>query len=175
MSPRRRLAVLTTILGCLALCAGCARLSVSHLERRPLAVGADGQVAMQYFRFSYDTRLEGGDFTLRGLARPVTAGLPAWADRLESLTIAVYVSDADGRVLAKAEKTAPGLPLTPETAVPFAFRFSPEGAARPGGLTVSFGYKAVFGSSAARQTLPGVDTPPPGSVFFAGEGALLVH
>ena len=65
--------------------------------------------------------------------------------------------------------------LSPEAVVPFAFRLRPEDTARPGGSTVSFGYKAVFGSSTARKTLPGVAAPPPGSVFFAGEGALLVH
>lgn len=175
MSARRPFPALAAVLCCLACCAGCARLSVSHLETHPLSAGTDGRVAMQYFHFDYQTRLADGAYALHGLARPVSAALPPWADRLESLTIAVYVSDGAGHVLAQAEKTYPGMPLSPEAAVPFAFRLSPEGAARPGGLAVSFGYKAVFGSSSAREALPGVDAPPPGSVFFAGEGALLVH
>lgn len=178
MSPRRHLPLLPllpAVLCLLALGAGCARLSVSHLETRPLIAGTGGQVVARYFRFDFQTRLEGGAYVLRGLARPVPTALPPWADRLESLTIAVYVSDAAGRVLAQAEKTYPGKPLSPGATVPFAFRLTPEGADRPGGLTVSFGYKAVFGSTTARQTLPGSGPPPPGSVFFAGEGALLVH
>jgi hypothetical protein len=167
--PAALLALLALGLG-----AACARLSVSHLETRPLAAGSNGTVTMRYFSFTYATAFEDGAYNLRGLARPVPAALPGWADRLESLTIAAYVSDAAGHVVAQGEKTYPGLALGPDAAEPFAFRLLPGGAAPPGGLSVSFGYKAVFGSSAARQTLPGM-APPPGSVFFAGEGALLMH
>ena len=63
--------VVSLALCCLALCAGCARLSVAHLETRPLAVGTDGQVGMQYFRFTYGIRLDGGAYAVRGQAWPV--------------------------------------------------------------------------------------------------------
>jgi hypothetical protein len=179
MTPRRtripgRLTALVA-LAVLCLGAGCARLSVSHLDPRPLVVGGTGTETMKYFGFTYVVVLDSGAYGLRGRATPVPAALPAWADRLEELTITAYLSDPSGRVLAQAEKTYPGMALAPGATMPFSFRLLPDEGLLPGSLAVSFGYKAVFGSSAARQTLPGLGPPPAGTVFFAGEGALLVQ
>lgn len=128
---------------------------------------------MKYWRFAYTAGIDGNAYTLRGRATPVATALPPWADRLEELTITAYLRDASGNVLASAAKTYRGMPLRPDAAVPFAFSLSPEGATPTGGLAVSFGYKAVYGSSKARAALPGTGPPPAGTVFFAGEGALL--
>lgn len=176
MSPSRtprRPALLLALL-CL-LGSGCARLSVSHLETRPLIMGSSGTLTMKYFAFAYAASLDDEAYALRGHATARPNALPAWADRLEELTITVYLSDAHGQVVARAEKTYPGMRLTPDAVIPFSFRLLPETGLAPGALSVSFGYKAVFGSSTARQSLPGLAPPPPGAAFFAGEGAVLVR
>jgi hypothetical protein len=171
-APGRSLAVLAATVLCLA-GLGCARLSVSHLEARPFAPGGDAVVTMKYWRFAFAARLDGEAYCLRGRATPVPAALPVWADRLEEISVTAYLRDADGTVLASAAKTYRGMALGPDAAIPFDFRLIPDSAAPPGGLSVSFGYQAVYGSSAARQTLPGTGPPPAGTLFFAGEGALL--
>jgi len=166
------LAALLTIL-----CAGgCARLSVAHLDAKPFASGKTETVTSKYWRFTFDSFLTGENYSLRGRATPVPAVLPAWADRLEELTITAYLRDAAGNVLASAAKAYRGMPLGPDTAVPFAFQLRCRAAMPPGGLAVSFGYKAVYGSSTARQTLPGHQaTPPAGTEVFTGEDALLKY
>ena len=63
--------------------------------------------------------------------------------------------------------------LTADAAAPFEFVLSPAGTAA-GDYAISFGYRTLFGSAKARSALGGTSGPPPaGSVFFAGEGALL--
>jgi len=172
--PRLRLAALAAWL-VLALGCGCAKLSVSHLDSKPFAAGTTETVSTKYWRFAFSSFLKGDAYGLRGRATPVPAALPPWADSLEELTITAYLRDAAGNVLASAAKSYRGMPLGPDTAVPFAFLLFPKGALPPGGMAVSFGYKAVYGSSTARQTLPGHGQPPAGTAVFAGEGALLTY
>lgn len=157
----------------LACAGGCARLSVAHLDAKPFASGKAETVTTKYWRFSFDSCLAGDAYSLRGRATPVTAALPAWADRLEQLTIIAYLRDNAGHVLASAAASSPGMPLGPETSVPFAFQLHTTSSMPPGGLAVSFGYKAVYGSSSVRKSLPGRRTSPAGTQVFAGESALL--
>jgi len=158
---------------CLAVLAGCASLSVSHLESRPLAMAAPTTLGMKFWRFEFTgARLKNGDYGLRGRAMPVTDDLPPWVDRLEELTLTAYLRDPAGNVLASAEKRYKGLVLGDGAAVPFEFALSPAGDAA-GGYAVSFGYKAVYGSQKARAALSANGPPPAGAVFFAGEGAVL--
>lgn len=150
---------------------GCSRMSVAQLEARPWRAGTAEVMTMKYWRFTYTTVLTGEAYGLRGQATPVPAVLPPWADRIEELTITAYLRDASGTVLARAEKTYPGLKLDAAAAVPFAFNLVPDGAVSIDDLAVSFGYKALYGSSSARNALPAQGQAPAGTVFFASEGA----
>jgi hypothetical protein len=160
--------------GCLLLGAGlmgCARTTVSHLESRPAATAAPASLAMKYFRFEFTGKPTDAGYVVRGRAMPVADDLPPWCDRLEELTLAAYLRDPSGTVLSTAEKRYPGMDLGNGAAVPFEFVLSPEGDA-PGNYGISFGYKAVFGSKAARGAVAPGGPPPAGAVFFAGEGAV---
>lgn len=150
---------------------GCARTTVSHLESRPAVTAAPASLAMKYFRFEFTGKPSDAGYVLRGRAVPVPDDLPPWCDRLEELTLSAYLRDPSGTVLSTAEKRYPGMNLGDGAAVPFEFTLSPEGDA-PGNYGISFGYKAVFGSKAARSAVSPGGPPPAGAVFFAGEGAV---
>ncbi|MGD9609132.1 MAG: hypothetical protein AB7U59_06970 [Desulfovibrionaceae bacterium] len=152
--------------------AGCTRISVAHLEAKPWRAGLAETVITKYWRFAYTAYLSGEAYGLRGMATPVPAVLPSWADRLEELTITVFLRDASGNVVAQADKTYRGMPLRPDAAMPFSFELHPDPVAAAGDLSVSFGYKALYGSSKARAALPAAGQPPAGTVFFASEGAI---
>ena len=165
----RALAAALFAVACLA---GCSSLSVSHLESRPIVSTAPTTISMKFWRFTFTGALSGNAYVIRGRATPVTADLPPWVDRLEELTVTAYLRDPAGKVLASMEKTYRAMPLGPDAAVPFEFILSPAGKAA-GNYGISFGYKALYGSSTARSALGASGPPPAGSVYFAGEGAVL--
>lgn len=167
-------AVLAPVVFVVGLLAGCASLSVSHLESRPFPAATTTTLAMKFWSFEFTGRVSGTTYAIRGRATPVTTDLPPWVDRLETLTLTAYLRDGAGNVLASSERNYKGLPLTEGAAVPFEFKLAPTGDV-PVGCAVSFGYKAVFGSGKARSALGASGPPPAGSVFFAGEGAVLKH
>jgi hypothetical protein len=169
-----RLAAVAVAVFALALIAGCASMTVSHLESRPVNAGPPTTLAMQFWRFEFAGVRSGGAYRIRGRATPVTDDLPPWVDRLESLTLTAYLRDPAGHVLASSEKTYKGMALTPGAAIPFECTLSPAGQAA-GDYGISFGYKAVYGSSKVRAALDAKGPPPAGAVFFAGEGAVLKH
>jgi hypothetical protein len=169
------LLVALLLLAAIALGPGCTRISVAHLEARPWRAGSAEVVTMKYWRFAYTACLNREAYGLRGLATPVPAVRPPWADRLEELTITAFLRDASGTVVARADKTYRGMSLGPETAVPFSFDLRPDPVDASGDLAVSFGYKALYGSSKARAALPASGPPPAGTVFFASEGAIMRH
>lgn len=156
----------------LGLLAGCSSLSVSHLESRPVLAAAPTVLSMKFWRFTFTGALSGDAYVIRGRATPVATDLPPWVDRLEELTLTAYLRDPAGKVLAAVEKTYPAMPLAPDAAVPFEFVLTPAGRAA-GNYGISFGYKALYGSNTARNALGTAGPPPAGSVYFAGEGALL--
>ncbi|MHC1713672.1 MAG: hypothetical protein AB9872_16110 [Solidesulfovibrio sp.] len=167
-----RLAMLALAVFASCLLAGCASMSVAHLESRPFFTTTQTTLPMKFWRFEFAGVIAGGAFEIRGRAMPMTDSLPPWVDSLEELTLTAYLRDGAGNVLAMSEKRYKGLPLRPGAAVPFEFAFSPV-KAPPGGYAVSFGYKAVFGSQKARATLAVNGPLPAGAVFFASEGAVL--
>ena len=171
---RRAAVVLAGSFVLLAGLAGCARTTVSHLDSGPVVAATPAAVSMQYFRFEFTGKPSDAGYVVRGRAVPVPDDLPPWVDRLESLTLTAYLRDAAGNVLASSEKKYKGMPLTEGAAVPFEFGLTPSGDV-PADCAVSFGYKAVFGSSKARAALGGSGPPPAGAEFFAGEGAVLKH
>lgn len=157
---------------CLALSVvACSTLSVSHLDSRPIASRAPADVTMKFWRFAFTGALSGDAYVVRGRATPVTTDLPPWVDRVTELTIAAYLRDPAGNVLATAEKKYPSMALTPDAAVPFEFILAPAGSAA-GNYAISFGYKAIYSSDRARSALGSKGPLPAGSVFFAGEGAV---
>lgn len=164
--------VVAAFVSCLL--AGCASLSVSHLESKPFTAAVPTSLAMKFWTFEFTGALVGKSYGIRGRAMPRTGDLPPWVDRLEELTLTAYLRDPAGNVLAASEKTYKGMPLADGAAVPFEFLLSPAGDC-PGGYAVSFGYKAVYGSQQARAALSAKGPPPAGAVFFAGEGAVLKH
>ncbi len=169
-----RLAGLVPVVFALFLVSGCSSLSVSHLESRPLATAAPATVSMKFWRFEFSGAAERGGYAVRGRATPVTTDLPPWVDRLEELTLFVYLRDAAGNVLASGERHFGGMALGPGAVIPFECHLAPDAAA-PGGYAVSFGYKAAYGSQTARTALAAKGPPPAGAVFFAGEGAVRKH
>jgi len=167
-----RLALLPAIVLAAMCLAGCARLSVSHLEARPVATVAPTALDMKFWRFEFTGTRQGKNVVLHGRTSPVMEHLPPWVDRLEELTLTAYLRDTDGNVLASAEKRYKGMALGADAAIPFEFILRPDGASS-GSAAVSFGYKAVYGSQTARKTLAVTGPSPASAVFFAGEGAVL--
>jgi len=176
MTSPRRLAVAPRVLAAMilavAMLTGCSSLSVSHLESRPVIATAPTSITMKFWRFEFTGALSGDAYVIHGRATPITSSLPPWVDRLEELTLTAYLRDPAGNVLASAEKTFKAVPLGPDAVVPFAFTLAPADQAA-GNYGISFGYKALYGSSSARNALGASVPPPAGSVFFAGEGAVL--
>lgn len=156
----------------MGLLAACARTSVSHLDSRPVVAATPATLPMQFFRFEFTGQAVGDGYVVRGRATPVRDDLPPWVDRLEELTLAAYLRAPDGTVLSTSERHYKGMPLGDSAVLPFEFVLSPAGDAA-GNYAVSFGYKAVFGSQKARSAVAPSGPPPAGTVFFAGEGALV--
>ncbi|MFP5258173.1 MAG: hypothetical protein ACLGQH_04040 [Acidobacteriota bacterium] len=165
----RRAALAILALGLLA---GCASTSVSHLESRPVVAATPAALTMQFFRFEFTGKPAGDGYVVRGRAVPVPDALPPWVDRLDELTLAAYLRDPAGTVLATSEKRYKGMPLGDGAAIPFEFVLAPAGTAA-GNYAVSFGYKAAFGSQKARNAVSASGPAPAGTVFFASEGALV--
>jgi hypothetical protein len=168
---RRAAVVLAGCFVLLAGLAGCARTTVSHLDSGPVVAATPAAVSMKYFRFEFTGKPSDAGYVVRGRAVPVPDDLPPWVDRLEEITLSAYLRSPAGDVLSTSEKHYPGLNLGDGAVVPFEFILSPEGDA-PGNYAISFGYKAVFGSRAARSAVAPGGPPPAGAVFFAGEGAV---
>ena len=164
-----RLVVLAGLL--LGLLAGCARTTVSHLESRPVVAATPTTLAMKYFRFEFTGKPAGDGYRIHGRAVPIVDALPPWVDRLEELTLAAYLRNPAGEVIATSEKPYKGMALGEGAVVPFEFDLSPAGDAA-GNYAISFGYKAIFGSQKARNAVAPKGPPPAGAVFFAGEGAV---
>lgn len=153
------------------LLAGCARTTVLHLESRPVVAVAPTTLAMKYFRFEFTGKPAGEGYLVHGRAVPIVDALPPWVDRLEDLTLAAYLRNPAGEVIATSEKPYKGMALGQGAVVPFEFDLSPAGDAA-GNYAISFGYKAIFGSQKARNAVASTGPPPAGAVFFAGEGAV---
>ena len=166
----RRAALVVLVLGLLVGCASTA--SVSARASRPVVAATPAVLTMQFFRFEFTGKPVGDGYVVRGRAVPVIDALPPWVDRLDELTLAAYLRDPAGTVLATSEKPYKGMALGDGAAVPFEFVLAPAGDAA-GNYAVSFGYKAAFGSQKARNAVSASGPAPAGTVFFASEGALV--
>ena len=162
MRPRLILIFMATLL-----IAGCAHLSVVHLDKNPWALGQENTLAMRYWEFSYTSQLVDNKLIVSGTAKPVPGAIPEWATWIQDLWMQVYLSDDQSRVLAKDLRLYLPTVLDHDKGVPFEFHLAPESLGSSGPLYISFGYRMEL--TAEKNTL-GANAP--GKVFFASQGAL---
>ncbi len=162
MRPRLMLIILATLL-----MAGCAHLSVVHLDKNPWSLGQENTLAMRYWEFSYTSQLVDNKLVVSGTAKPVAGAIPEWATWIQDLWMQIYLSDDQSRVLAKDLRLYLPTVLDHGKGVPFEFHLAPESLGSSGPLYISFGYRMEL--TAEKNTL-GANAP--GKVFFASQGAL---
>ncbi|WP_459934581.1 hypothetical protein [Fundidesulfovibrio butyratiphilus] len=167
---KRRLGVILLLA---LLVGGCATLHTGHLRRTPWSEGKQ-QIATKFFRFEYQGIPLSEQYGVKGQAFPLRENLPPWADAVETLSIVVYLSDDEGKVLAKDQKSYLPRRLG-QTGIPFDFFLKCK--TLPGQkLFVSFGYRSMFVASKPPKTPTGQHGGGNISgqyVFFASEGATL--
>ncbi len=147
--------------------AGCAHLSVVHLDKNPWTLGQEDTLPMRYWEFSYTSRLEDNRLIVSGTARPIAGTIPSWATWIQDLWMQIYLSDDQSRVLAKDLRLYLPMGLDHEKGVPFEFHLTPEALGSSGPLYISFGYRMEL--TAEKNTL---GTRGTSQVFFASQGAL---
>lgn len=152
--------------------AGCAELTARHLDSRHWNPQAQQTLDMRHWRFVFASVPTRDSYGVKGTASPLVDTLPAWVDRVQELTLTAYLRDVDGNVLAQDEKTYLPMSLADAKAVAFDFFLAPRGNRPDTSLSVSFGYRAVFTSTAAVRAASGGNLPSQ-FVFFAGEAALV--
>lgn len=150
---------------------GCATLHTGHLRQAPWSEGKQ-QIAAKFFRFEYQGVPLSEQYGVKGQAFPLRENLPPWADAVETLSIVVYLSDDQGNVLAKDQKSYLPRRLG-ESGIPFDFFLKCKTA--PGQkVFVSFGYRSMFVASKSPKDPSGKFGGGNISgqyVFFASEGA----
>lgn len=148
---------------------GCSQLSVRHLQRQPWLLDADQSVELEFWRFEYAISPGDDAFVVKGKAFPVMENYPEWAGWIQELWLASYLSNAEGRVLAKDIEIYPSRELAAGAGVEFLFNLEPQ-ELLDGELFITFGYRITCLESrdAAKTTAPG-EQP---EVFFASETAL---
>ena len=162
--PGRLLLVLCAALAL----AACSTLTVHHLARAPWSVAPGQSLDMKYWRFAYDVVQLPEQFGITGRALP-TAEVPDWVAFAAELWFEAYLSDAEGRVLARASRVYQAQPLDRAGGVPFEFilkPFPPQGKGAK--LFVTFGY-SMNAADRASGGAAGAVAP---RVFFASESAL---
>jgi hypothetical protein len=170
----RRPAALALLL-CLILLAGCSQLSVRHMKRMPWVVNSPQALEMKYWRFHFESMPLPGKFGVRGTAYPLSRNLPEWAERIDTLWLAAYLSDSQGRVLAKDLQVYLPRPLDPVNGVPFEFILEPHDLGRAGQLYLTFGYRMELTPEPGDEAAQGPDATAGEEGrdgFFAFEGPL---
>jgi len=164
----------TMVLFCLTLLlAGCSYLSVKHLASNPLRLDKQEELNMRYWNFLYVNEKENHHYLLRGIAFPRQENLPEWGSWIHNLSIAAYLSDELGVVLARDIKAHPTQRLDPENGIPVEFRLEPKRMPESRDVFVTFGYRMQLTEDSCQD--PDKKHTPAGDtrVFFASEGALL--
>lgn len=159
-----RLAILALVLAL----AGCATMNVRHLNRVPWTMGETGEVTLKFWSFAATTTPEAGGFRVSGTAYPKMENLPEWAEWIDELWFAAYVSDKNGNVLADEVRIYLPGPLAPEAGTPFDFLLKPE-KIEAGALFLTFGYRMTLADS--RPAEPG-SIADKRRIFFASESAV---
>ncbi len=157
MTTCSRLATISVWLLCLASVFGCAALSVEHLPRREWKTEAVQTLPLRYLMFRYRVLPVGDEVGVTAEAVPDAARLPEWVSWCAEAEIDVYLTDAQGRVLASSRTLLLPRPLDATTVLPVEARFD-LGTARHQPLFVTFGYRLTLtdgrpGRSAAQRIL----------------------
>lgn len=163
---------LLAILAVVCVVAGCAELTARHLDSRHWNPQARQTLDMRHWRFDFISVPTRDSYGVKGTATALADTLPAWVDRVQELTLTAYLRDAAGTVLAQDEKTYLPMSLADAKAVSFDFFLVPRMKRPDTSLSVSFGYRTVFTSTAAVRAAAGGNLPSQ-FVFFAGEAALV--
>jgi hypothetical protein len=155
--------------------AACSYQSVSHLNRQQWMLDERRCLEMNYLDFRYICRQSESGVSLRGRAFPRTSALPSWASWTKEIWLGAYLSDKDGKLLAKQIKLLPQQKFRPHAGYPFHFQLRPRDVGKPGPVYISFGYRLVLtpasseeGSASGEQE----ETNGEERVFFASESAL---
>jgi len=152
---------------------GCSHLSVRHLEKSPLLTQQKTSLEMRYLKFSYTPLCTIQGYRVKGRAFFKQESIPGWAKYIQELWLAIYLSDAKGKVLAKQLKVY--LPQKLEdSGVPFEFSLTPEEIPSKRPLFITFGYS--FKLTPAANYKPGFKSSPltedKDLIFYASQGAL---
>ncbi len=152
--------------------AGCSHMSVKHLRSNPVSFDQEEELQMRYWDFSYVNQVENDRYLIQGSAYPRQENLPGWGKWMHNLWITAYLSDEEGRVLARDLKVYPTQELDSAKGVPMDFRLKPEKMPGSEEIYITFGYRMQLTED--RYTDPGSQRPLTGekSVFFASEKAL---
>jgi hypothetical protein len=137
---------------------------VGHLRRDPWSLEEPRSLKVKFMRFDYQIQPVGGEVAgVKGWAYLDTATVPGWAKWVDSLVLAVYLSDPDGHVIAQDSRDFLPRAASSVDGVPFEFSLRPEQWGKKP-LYVTFGYRIVLtegrGAAAGSQT------------FFASEDAI---
>lgn len=133
---------LFVLLGLLLL-AGCSGLSIRHLPSNPWKNEVSQTLEMRYLSFQYQVIPMGNALGIVAEAYPVIDKLPDWASWYGEISLSVYVSDAEGRVLASRDLTRVPRPLYREAGLPLEVKLD-LGTNRYQPLFLSFGYRLVL-------------------------------
>lgn len=155
----------------LAILSGCSPMSVKHLPQNSFQPDQTQTLSMQFLDFKYSSALENGNYTVKGIAFPNTKALPGWGEWLHDFSLSAYLSDADGKVVAKDLVSYPVQKVSPE-GVQFSFSMPQKTIPPDREIFVSFGYRMSV--TPGRYQVPDVRRPLTGETdtFTAIEGAL---
>lgn len=145
------------------LVAGCSSKNVKHLKRRAWAVESNQNINMKFWNFNYDIAPGQNSFIIKGTATPVASAIPPWANTINDIWFAAYLSDAHGRVIAQNLSVLPPGEL-PADGIPLTFTLTPDDLPTNSALYITFGYRMKLSGIPPGETEP--------TVFFASQGAM---
>lgn len=162
------------VLIALFLLTGCAAQTVRHLNRSQWKPETRQELVMDYVRFEYVSQRNAEGITVTGNAFPLAESVPEWAEWMEDLWIAGYLSDEGGEVLAKDIRLYTSRSLDFDRGIPFAFTLAPEEMGEPGPVYITFGYRLVLTALNPKKRKGPLGTlfDEKHDTFFASESAL---
>lgn len=123
---------------------GCSHQSVRHLKRQPWRLNKSQLLEMKYLQFQYVCTQTQKGLKVQGNAYPKDKNIPTWADWTNEIWLGAYLSDEDGKVIAKNIKILPPQKLIREKGYPFAFTLCPQSMGSSGPIYITFGYRLVL-------------------------------
>ena len=165
-----------SVIVCLGLLAGllaaCSHQSVRHLDRQPWVLNATRSLEMNYLRFSYRCNRTPDGLEISGRAFPLHEAIPDWASWTQDIWLGAYLSDKEGRVLAKQINILSPQPYAPESGYSFQFLLRPQDMGGPGPVFITFGYRLVLSDRHPGEQGAASDDAQQPRIFFANESAL---